>query len=105
MESHEIDMLMAGITEPRYRDLLTSVLRRLPDGWDYYRTVSVEIADTKSTRGYANALRDEESEGERVSLIEGHHEQFWVVTLYRPGLDGFSDDAARWIIAHEGSCT
>ena len=96
-----IECMIAGLPEGRYRSLVRQVLERLPAGWDHYRTLGFELSDEKPTRGYASSFRDEEIEGERVPLIDGHHEQCWTVTLYRPWVDQLSDTAVLWVIAHE----
>lgn len=96
-----IEFTIAGLPEGRYRSFVRRILERLPAGWDHYRTLDFEVSDEKPARGYASSLRDEEIESERVSSIEGHHEQCWTVTLYRPWVDQLSDTAASWVIAHE----
>jgi hypothetical protein len=102
MEDQSIASVIASVPEGRYRSLLTIALRRLPEGWDYYRTADVELSGEKPARGYASAHRLTELEAPIDDpKIEGHHEQVWVVTLYSPWRDGFSDEAVLWIIAHE----
>jgi hypothetical protein len=102
MEPHTIDMLVSGFDDARIAALVHSVLERLPDSWDLYRTFDFELSDLKPDVGYASCLREEEAEsGPLPGMPEGHHEQCWTVTLYRPWLAVFSDEASRWIIAHE----
>jgi hypothetical protein len=102
MEPHAIDMLVSGIDDARIAALVRSVLKRLPDSWDLYRTFHFELSDRKPDKGYASCQRDEESDGSpEPGMPEGHYEQYWAVTLYRPWLTDFSDEASRWVIAHE----
>jgi hypothetical protein len=91
----------AALPEGRFRRLLREVFDRLPDGWDTYRTWTVELSEQMPTKGYASCLRLEEEEGDTTAIIEGHREQNWIVTLYTPWLDRLSDRAALWAIAHE----
>jgi hypothetical protein len=99
MKRLAINMIVSGIGDPRASALVRSVLARLPDGWDLYRTVSfAPLSKSKPAKGYAWCRRDEELEGAQsapLSLLEGHHEQCWEITLYRPWLALFSDEAAR----------
>ncbi len=97
-----IDAITGRLPTGRYRGLARGVLRRLPESWDLYRTVSIELSGESTPRGYGSAGREEEGEGdERVSLLEGHNEQVWTVRLYPALLDPLSDEAVCWVIAHE----
>ncbi len=95
-----IECTTAGLPGGRYKDLLAAVLPRLPERWDEYRAVSVELSDRPS-RGYGSAYADEELMAARLSVLEGHQEQVWTVTLYPAWLDRLPDDAVSWVIAHE----
>jgi hypothetical protein len=84
----------------RYRLLLRKVLERLPVGWDRLRQFCVLTADGTPASGYACSYRFEETEldwGERADRIS----QIWEVTLFPGWLNRLSDDAVKWVIAHE----
>jgi hypothetical protein len=94
--------MLVGRLPGRYREIVAGVLARLPDGWDYYRTVSFAVLETKPERGYASCLREEALESsDDAPAIEGHHEQCWTVSLYTPWLDRMSEAAVAWVVAHE----
>jgi hypothetical protein len=85
--------------DSRYRRLLRRVMERLPEGWDEFRTFGVEL-EAGAPRGLASALRFEALES-NDDEDEARTEQTWVITLYPEKLDGLSDDAVVWAIAHE----
>jgi hypothetical protein len=85
--------------ESRYRNLLRGVLDKLPEGWDEFRTVGVELG-AGTPRGLASALRLEAIE-DADEVDEVRAEQTWIVTLYPERLDSLSDAAVTWAIAHE----
>jgi hypothetical protein len=102
MNEHASEAIASALPPGRYRDVLRQVLTRLPEGWDHYRTLSVELSLDKPERGYANSLREEELEApDDDPLIEGHNEQVWAVTLFQPWLDALSDPSVMWVIVHE----
>ncbi|MDO8475043.1 MAG: hypothetical protein Q7W02_02410 [Candidatus Rokubacteria bacterium] len=102
MNEHAFEEIASALPPGRYREVLRHVLTRLPEGWDYYRTLSVELSPEKPARGIASSLREEELETAADDPpIEGHNEQVWTVTLFQPWLDGFSDLSVMWVIAHE----
>jgi Peptidase family M48 len=91
--------MVAGALSGRYKAVVREVLQRLPDGWDEPRTFAIGIE--QGSPGYACALRFEEVETMDPDDLEGHGEQDWQVTLYPALLDKLSDQAVRWVIAHE----
>jgi hypothetical protein len=90
----------APMRESRYYQLTQAVLKRLPENWDLYRTYSFELSESlpfKPGVG-ASAQRLEESET-APDMIRS--EQCWVITIYEQTLSTLSDDAVKWVIAHE----
>jgi len=91
----------------RLKRLCREVLRRLPAGWDEYRTICFGESEDRPTPspdtiGYASAHRDEEEESHEWELPPGvPPEQCWTITLYREHLALLSDEACRYVIAHE----
>src|SRR5688572_6258927 len=82
------------ISGSRYYQLAEAVLNRLPETYNF------ELSDWLPSvpGGYGSALREEELETETEMI---HSEQRWTITLYEQSLSGLSDDAVKWVIAHE----
>ena len=86
--------------ESRYYQLAQAVLKHLPENWDLYRTYSFELSESLPFEPGigASAQRLEELET-APDMIRS--EQCWVITIYDQTLSTFSDDAVKWVIAHE----
>ena len=81
----------------RYKKLAEATLARLPAGWDRYRVLTFELGGS-DRETYGSAVLADGADG---SDLESHHEQGWDVFLCPGLLDGLSDDAVCWVIAHE----
>lgn len=85
-----------GKVEPsvpdRYRRLLFEVALRLPDGWDYYATWTVEAEWEENPLGiYAHVVLE----------AEGESENQYIIKIHPSVMDRLSDAACRGIFAHE----
>lgn len=105
-KSLKIEMLTSHLSE-RMKRLCRDVLERLPPDWDDHRTFDIGESDDRpsprpGTVGYGSAGRDEEGESLQSELPpDVKPEQCWRVTLYVKHLALLSDQAVRWVIAHE----
>ena len=79
---------------PRYRHLAADVVLRLPEGWDSH-------AHWTMCAGDISATHDVHQAGVRLLEQERGDLQLWEVRLVPAALDGYSDAAIQWVIAHE----
>ena len=89
----------------RYARLAEDVVLSLPEEWDNHATWEIGIADAEwlasfgrvdAADTYAGARRVETDDNE-----EGSDSQLWEVKLCPERIDGLSDAACRYLIAHE----
>lgn len=90
MNSRMVEML-----SPRYQRLVSEVLHRLPLGWNAGWIVRIEESG-KTPFPVTGCIRYTSAE----VINEGRSARAWVLTLFTRHLDGLSDKAVRWVIAH-----
>jgi|HubBroStandDraft_6_1064221.scaffolds.fasta_scaffold53640_5 hypothetical protein len=85
----------------RYRNLLRHVLERLPAGWNYDRSLTVEVSRRTLNHRYASAFREVGCASLTGPSVSAPRSRTWHVVLYARGLRRLSDHAVAWVIAHE----
>jgi hypothetical protein len=91
MNNNNISMALSA----RYQCLANEVLGRLPSGWHADRVVRLE--ESRET----SHLPQGRPAVACTARLQFKSEEAWIVTLYTSCLDMLSDEAVRWILAHE----